>query len=79
MAGRYYPSRPAKMMGKMTISYGIAQILAPIITGYIAESGGGYRDGLIIACLFMMVGTILIGLMKRSESEQIRSTNEGKE
>jgi predicted MFS family arabinose efflux permease len=26
MAGRYYPTRPAKMMGKMTLSYGAAQI-----------------------------------------------------
>ncbi|MCL4164693.1 UNVERIFIED_CONTAM: hypothetical protein GTU68_017373, partial [Idotea baltica] len=31
MAGRYYPTRPAKMMGKMTISYGVAQIVAPLI------------------------------------------------
>ncbi|MEJ2212769.1 MAG: YbfB/YjiJ family MFS transporter [Gammaproteobacteria bacterium] len=33
MSGRYYPSRPAKMMGKMTIAYGVAQIVAPAITG----------------------------------------------
>ena len=31
MAGRYYPTRPAKMMGKMTLSYGIAQVIAPAV------------------------------------------------
>lgn len=29
MAGRYYPTRPTKMMRRMTISYGVAQTLAP--------------------------------------------------
>jgi hypothetical protein len=36
MAGRYYPTRPAKMMGKMTLSYGAAQIIGPAITGWLA-------------------------------------------
>ena len=33
MAGRYYPTRPAKMMSKMTLSYGVAQIIGPAIVG----------------------------------------------
>ncbi|WP_250656246.1 YbfB/YjiJ family MFS transporter [Alkalimarinus coralli] len=60
MAGRLYPSAPSKMMGKMTISYGVAQIVAPAITGQIAEAGGGYSDGLTMAGLFMVVGTLLV-------------------
>jgi len=36
MAGRYYPTRPAKMMGKMTLSYGAAQIIGPAVTGWLA-------------------------------------------
>ena len=39
MAGRFYPTRPAKMMGKMTISYGVAQIAAPAITGQLVPGG----------------------------------------
>jgi len=38
MAGRYYPTRPAKMMGKMTISYGVAQILGPTVTGWLGAT-----------------------------------------
>lgn len=60
MAGRYYPTRPAKMMGKMTISYGVAQILAPAITGMLAARSGSYADGLYLAAAVMLVGTLLI-------------------
>ena len=62
MAGRYYPTRPAKMMGKMTIAYGVAQILAPAITGYLATGSGNYNDGLYLAAILMVLGT---GMMIR--------------
>lgn len=65
MAGRYYPTRPAKMMGKMTVSYGIAQIAAPAITGLIAEnSQGSYHAGLYIAAITMGIGTLLMFQLK---------------
>lgn len=67
MAGRFYPTRPAKMMGKMTISYGIAQILAPLITGMLADSSGTYSDGLYLAAGMMIVGTILMMKLKNQE------------
>lgn len=67
MAGRYYPTRPAKMMGKMTITYGVAQILAPLITGIVANSGGDYSDGLYMAAAMMVLGTILMMKLKSLE------------
>ncbi|QID17238.1 YbfB/YjiJ family MFS transporter [Nitrogeniibacter mangrovi] len=68
MAGRYYPTRPAKMMGKMTVSYGVAQILGPAITGKLAESlGGSYSAGLWMAAVVMMVGTVLLLVLKGVE------------
>jgi hypothetical protein len=60
MAGRYYPTRPAKVMGKMTISYGVAQIAIPAVTGLLAERSGSYSDGLYLATGIMVVGTLLI-------------------
>ena len=60
IAGRYYPTRPAKMMGKMTIAYGIAQILAPAITGVLAEQSGSYSDGLYMAAGMMIIGTFIM-------------------
>jgi MFS family permease len=64
MAGRYYPTRPAKMMGKMTLSYGIAQVIAPAVTGSLATYLGGYRAGLYLAAAVMAVGALLFGLLR---------------
>jgi predicted MFS family arabinose efflux permease len=69
MAGRYYPTRPAKMMGKMTISYGIAQITAPAITGLLGESLGGYRGGLYLAAGVMLLGVLFMLFLKRYDPE----------
>ncbi|MCW8886018.1 MAG: YbfB/YjiJ family MFS transporter [Motiliproteus sp.] len=68
MAGRFYPTKPAKMMGKMTISYGVAQILAPAVTGLMAEQSGSYQDGLYLAAAFMLLGTVLL-LVARSKAD----------
>jgi len=66
MAGRYYPTRPAKMMGKMTISYGVAQIAAPAITGLLAEYGDGrYTSGLYLAAGAMVIGTLFMLQLKK--------------
>ncbi len=70
MAGRYYPTRPAKMMGKMTISYGVAQIMAPAITGSLAAHLGSYDAGLYFAAAVMAVGTALLVLLKLVERRE---------
>lgn len=65
MAGRYYPTRPAKMMGKMTLSYGIAQMIAPAITGWLAtRASGSYTVGLYFAAMVMGIGVVLLVLLK---------------
>ena len=64
MAGRYYPTRPAKMMGKMTLSYGVAQIVGPLIVGALAGRLGSYAAGLYVAAGVMVVGTGLLVILK---------------
>lgn len=64
MAGRYYPTRPAKMMGKMTLSYGSAQIIGPAVTGWLAARLGSYDAGLYLAAAVMVVGTLLLLVLK---------------
>ncbi len=61
MAGRFYPTAPAKMMGKMTLSYGAAQVIAPALTGAAAASFGGYDAGVYLAAAVMALGTALLG------------------
>lgn len=65
MAGRYYPSRPAKMMGKMSLAYGSAQIAGPAVTGWLAIRFGSYEAGLYLAAGLMLLGTALLLLLKR--------------
>lgn len=81
MAGRYYPTKPAKMMGKMTIAYGVAQIIAPAITGWLATSLGSYNAGLWLAAGVMVVGTMLLlvlrGVDKRDAALALQQAQAG--
>ena len=67
MAGRYYPGMPAKMMGKMTLSYGVAQIIGPAMTGMIGAQFGSYTAGLYVAAAVMALGTGLLLVLKLVE------------
>lgn len=73
MAGRYYPTRPAKMMGKMTVSYGVAQILGPAVTGWLGATFGSYAGGLYFAAATMVVGSALLMLLKLVERRDQRA------
>lgn len=65
MAGRYYPTRPAKMMGKMTLSYGVAQMAAPAAAGMLAQWSGSYHLSIIASCVIMFVGCLLIYRLRK--------------
>jgi predicted MFS family arabinose efflux permease len=70
MAGRFYPTKPARLMGRMTLAYGLAQILAPAITGVLAERLGSYDLGLYIAATMVAVGAGLMTLLWRLEGSE---------
>jgi MFS family permease len=72
MAGRFYPTKPAKLMGKMTLSYGVAQIIGPAITGILAGALGNYSLGLWIAAGMVLLGAaVILVLIKTQKSEAI--------
>src|SRR5690554_3261504 len=60
MAGRLYPQSPARMMGRLTLAYGTAQIVAPALTGTLAEASGHYTVGLWLAGGFVALGAGLL-------------------
>jgi predicted MFS family arabinose efflux permease len=70
MAGRYYPTKPAKMMGKMTLSYGVAQILAPALTGLMARYSGSYEAGLWLAAAALGLGAVFLVLLRWVDGAQ---------
>ena len=67
MAGRYFPTRPAKMMGKMTLSYGVAQMAAPAAAGVLSQWSGSYQLSIIISCGIMFLGCGLIYRLRHHE------------
>ncbi|MDO6825603.1 YbfB/YjiJ family MFS transporter [Marinobacter sp. 1_MG-2023] len=65
MAGKFFPSNPARFMGVMTLAYGAAQIIAPAFTGYLTEAFGSYNLGLYFSAGIMIIGvTFLLGLVR---------------
>ncbi|HEY1058260.1 MAG TPA: YbfB/YjiJ family MFS transporter [Limnobacter sp.] len=68
LIGRYFPANPAKAMAKLTVSYGVAQIAAPAMAGYIAAATGSYSGSLLVATGVMVVGTALLVPLRRDES-----------
>jgi MFS family permease len=75
MAGKFYPSNPAKFMGKMTLAYGAAQIIAPVTTGYIVEAFSRYDIGLYLSAFVVMVGTLFLFVLLSLESRPVKNIN----
>jgi len=65
MAGRFYPTKPSKLMGLLTMCYGIPQIIAPTIAGYLASKTGHYDGALYMASGFVVLGSIAILAIKK--------------
>jgi len=51
----------------MTLSYSVAQILAPAIIAVMVGEQMGYSHGLYLASGAMMIGTLLMFVLKRME------------
>jgi predicted MFS family arabinose efflux permease len=75
MAGKFYPSNPAKFMGTMTLAYGAAQIIAPVCTGYLAEAFGNYDLGLYLSAAIMMTGTLFLFVLLKIEKSSEKKKN----
>ena len=56
--GRLFPANPAKAMARLTVSYGVAQIVGPIVAGYMAHGSGHYAGALLLATAIGVVGTM---------------------
>lgn len=73
MAGKFFPSKPAKPMGKLTLSYGVAQVIAPAMSGMMAEVSGNYNMPLYLASGIMLVGMLLLVVLHQMGSEHLQS------
>ena len=58
-------------MGMLTMSYGVPQIIAPTIAGYLAGSTGNYDASLYMASGFVLLGFFVILAIKKWAAEDI--------
>lgn len=65
--GHKFPANPAKAMAKLTISYGVAQLIAPAIAGYLSTLTGSYHSSLWMAAIVMVMGVFLVSQFQRYE------------
>lgn len=72
VVGRHYPHNPAKAMANLTLSYGVAQILAPALAGTLARSSGSYQASLLLAAIFMAIGIVLLAAMPDDAGDHVR-------
>ena len=67
LIGAHFPNNPAKAMARLTLSYGVAQIIAPAMAGYIAQVTGSYHGALVITTIIMLLGMVLLVLLQQLE------------
>ncbi len=73
LIGRHFPNNPAKAMARLTLSYGVAQMVAPVMAGYIANATGSYQGALMITALVLVAGMALLVALNRLELRGVSS------
>lgn len=67
LAGRRAPNNPGKAMAKLTLSYGVAQILAPVVAGYMAQATGTFKGALWLTAAVMLTGMVLLATLPKDD------------
>ncbi|WP_417543815.1 YbfB/YjiJ family MFS transporter [Marinobacter sp.] len=71
MVGRVFPENPSRPMSRLTFSYGIAQMLAPAVVGYLADVEGNYTNGLWLTLLVMALGVVMVHLARQAKGGEM--------
>ena len=71
LVGKLAPTRPAKLMGKVSIYYAIAQIIGPAFAGYMAEISGNYYAVMLYSTIIMLIGIALLVRLKLAKTNLI--------
>ncbi|WP_233248934.1 YbfB/YjiJ family MFS transporter [Limnohabitans sp. JirII-29] len=63
LVGRRSPHNPGKAMARLTLSYGAAQMIAPVVAGLMAQSTGTFRGALWLTAGVMAAGMALLATL----------------
>jgi MFS family permease len=67
LVGRKAPNNPGKAMAKLTLSYGAAQMLAPVVAGYMAQATGTFKGALWLTAGVMAAGMALLATLPKDD------------
>ena len=68
LVGRRAPENPGKAMARLTLAYGLAQMIAPVVTGYLTQSTGLFHSALWVTAIVMGLGLLLLMQLERKKS-----------
>ena len=63
LVGRRAPNNPGQAMAKLTLSYGAAQMLAPVVAGFMAQATGSFQGALWLTAGVMAIGMALLATL----------------
>ena len=63
LVGRRAPQNPGKAMARLTLSYGAAQMLAPVVAGAMAQATGSFKGALWLTAAVMLAGMALLATL----------------
>jgi MFS family permease len=65
LVGRRSPANPGKAMARLTLSYGVAQVSAPALTGRMVEASGSFDAALWLTAAVLALGMLaLLGVLR---------------
>ncbi|MBV8603891.1 MAG: YbfB/YjiJ family MFS transporter [Pelomonas sp.] len=67
LVGRHAPGNPGKAMARLTLSYGVAQVLAPALSGRLAEASGSFHSALWLTAGVLVVGLAMLARLPGAE------------
>ena len=56
--------------GLIFTGWGVAGVIGPMLGGMVADKTGAYSNGYLVAAIFLVVATILVGLMKAPKARE---------
>lgn len=71
LGGQLSKGNPVVLMGALTTSYGIGQVLAPLYSVYFIEKYGNYDYALILTAIIVVGGALILFLAKKFEPSDI--------
>jgi MFS family permease len=63
LVGRRAPQNPGKAMARLTLSYGAAQMVAPVVAGAMAQATGTFKGALWLTALVLLLGMALLATL----------------